>query len=94
MNEWIFQALIGKKRGLLGWPRAYGLSIGKSGAEAKDINFHMEPDASERWEVFDLKLATYRVVHAQEDQQWDGGHPSVDPLLERHQAIPVVVHPL
>ena len=26
-------------------------------------------------------LLTYRVVHAQQDQQWDGGHPSMDPLL-------------
>ena len=54
----------------------------------------MEPVVSERRGVLDPKCATYRVVHAQEDQQWDGGHPSVDPLLKRHKAVPVVVHPL
>lgn len=87
----IFQV---KKRGLRDWPGAYEVSTGKSGTETKDINFHMEPDVSERWGVLDLKCATYRVVHAQEDQQWDGGHPSVDPLLKRHKAVPVVVHAL
>lgn len=90
----IFQALLGKKRRLLGWSRAYGVSTGKCWAEDKDINFHVESDISQRRVISELKLVTYRVVHAQEDQQWDGGHPSVDPLLERHKAIPVVVHPL
>lgn len=54
----------------------------------------MEPAVSERRGVLDPKCATYRVIHAQKDQQWDGGHPSADPLLKRHRAVPVVVHPL
>lgn len=32
-------------------------------------------------QTLNVSALTYRVVHSQEDQQWDGGHPPVDPLL-------------
>lgn len=31
--------------------------------------------------AIEWSLLTYRVIHSQEDQQGDGGHSSVDPLL-------------
>lgn len=71
-------------------------SLGGVQAEAKFtwVQFHMSPGAPKIKTALNCSLLTYRVIHAQENQQGDGGHSSVDPFLQRHKAIPVVVHRL